>query len=118
MASKSPLKIVSWNINSVRLRAPNVERFMAEHNPDVICLQEIKCQNAEFPEKAFKQMGLPYLAVNGQRGGHHGVAIASREPLEILDAPDLCREEHARVQSRRGRGSQHLPARGRGYARP
>lgn len=91
------LNIVSWNINSVRLRAPNVARFVEEISPDIICLQETKCQDAEFPEKAFREMGLPHLILNGQRGGHHGVAIASRHPIERIDAPDLCLEGHSRV---------------------
>lgn len=93
------LKLVSWNINSIRLRLPNVEAFVAAEAPDIVCFQEIKCQTAEFPEKAFRQMGLPHLAVFGQKGGHHGVAIASREPLVVLDSAPLCREGHARVNS-------------------
>ena len=113
---KNSLTIVSWNINSVRLRAPNIERFMAEHDPDVICLQEIKCQNAEFPEKVFKQMGLPHLAIHGQGGGHHGVAIASKHPVDILEPRPLCREDHARVQAVRVEGIElhniYLPAGG------
>ena len=92
-----PLKIVTWNINSVRLRAPNVAEFAAAERPDVICLQETKCQDGEFPSKAFKEMGLPHLVIRGQRGGHAGVAIASRLPLEQVDVPDLCRENQARV---------------------
>lgn len=92
-----PLRIVSWNINSVRLRAPNVEAFVAAEKPDVVCLQETKCQDGEFPLKAFKEMGLGHVVMRGQRGGHAGVAIASRHPLEMIDAPDLCREGHARV---------------------
>ncbi len=91
-----PLKIVSWNINSVRLRAPNVEAFVAAEKPDVVCLQETKCQDAEFPLKAFKEMGLGHVVMRGQKGGHAGVAIASRLPLELADTPDLCREGHAR----------------------
>ena len=46
----STLKITSWNINSVRLRAPNVAAFVEAENPDVICLQETKCRDSEFPE--------------------------------------------------------------------
>lgn len=110
------IKIVSWNINSVRLRMPNIESFIAAENPDIICLQEIKCQNGEFPEKAFRQAGFEHLAVNGQRGGHHGVAIASRLPLETLATPDLCREGHARVNAVRVAGIElhniYLPAGG------
>lgn len=92
-----PIKITTWNINSVRLRAPNVEAFVAAEKPDIVCLQETKCQDGEFPLKAFREMGLPYLVIRGQRGGHAGVAIASRLPLEQVDVPDLCRENHARV---------------------
>lgn len=93
----STLKITSWNINSVRLRAPNVAAFVEAENPDVICLQETKCRDSEFPEKAFKDMGLPHMALFGQGGGHHGVAIVSKHPIEPLDNTDLCREEHARM---------------------
>ena len=111
-----PLKIVSWNINSVRLRLPNIERFVSAEAPDILCLQEIKCKTDEFPEKAFRLAGLPHLAVQGQRGGHHGVAIASRYPLDILDTPPLCREGHARVNSVRVAGLEvhniYLPAGG------
>ena len=95
----TPIKLVTWNINSVRLRAPNIEAFVAEQAPDILCLQEIKCQTAEFPEKVFRQMGLSHLSVYGQSGGHHGVAIASRFPIEEIAAPDLCREGHARGNS-------------------
>ena len=111
-----PLKIVSWNINSVRLRAPNVEAFVAQEQPDVVCLQETKCQDGEFPEKAFREMGLPHLVLNGQKGGHHGVAIASRLPLERIEAPDLCREGHSRVIAAKVAGIEvhniYLPAGG------
>lgn len=111
-----PLKIVSWNINSVRLRAPNIAAFVEAHSPDVICLQETKCQDGEFPEKAFREMGLPHLLLNGQKGGHHGVAIASRHPIERADVPDLCREGHSRAIAGRVNGLEihniYLPAGG------
>ena len=110
------LKIVSWNINSVRLRAPNVAAFVTEEQPDVVCLQETKCQDGEFPEKAFKEMGLPHLVLNGQKGGHHGVAIASRLPIERIEAPDLCRHGHSRVIAAKVAGVEvhniYLPAGG------
>ena len=110
------LKIVSWNIKSVRLRAPNVEAFVAAEQPDVICLQETKCQDGEFPEKAFREMGLPHLVLNGQKGGHHGVAIASRLPIERIEAPDLCRHGHSRVIAAKVAGVEihniYLPAGG------
>ena len=89
------LRICTWNVNSVRLRAEQVARFVAEQAPDVLCLQEIKCQAGEFPVNAFHDMGLPHLKIAGQKGWH-GVAIASRLPIEEPEPLDVCREGHAR----------------------
>ena len=49
------LRIATWNINSVRLRAPQVARFVAEQAPDVLCLQEIKCREGEFPTHGLRR---------------------------------------------------------------
>lgn len=72
--------IATWNINSVRLRAPLVEAFLEEHRPDVLCLQEIKCMNDQFPGKVFRKLGYEHQAVHGQKG-YHGVATLSRRPI-------------------------------------
>ena len=93
----SSLRIVSWNINSIRLRATKVAAFIQQENPDVICLQEIKCRNEEFPSEVLESVGFHHLHVNGQRGGHHGVAIASKHPIKKIDAPELCRENQSRT---------------------
>ena len=76
----SRLKIASWNINSVRIRLPIVERLVREESPDIICLQETKAQNNDFPLQAIAALGYPHVVLNGQRM-HHGVAILSRLPL-------------------------------------
>jgi len=89
------MKLTTWNINSVRIRTEQVARFVAEQKPDVLCLQEIKCQEGQFPREAFEAMGLPHLAIAGQKGWH-GVAIASRLPLQAIEPLDVCREGHAR----------------------
>jgi exodeoxyribonuclease III len=89
------LRIATWNINSVRLRAEQVARFVREQSPDVLCLQEIKCQEAEFPVAALADAGLPHLRIAGQKGWH-GVAIASRLPLDNAPSLEVCREGHAR----------------------
>lgn len=89
------LRICTWNVNSVRLRAEQAARFVAEQAPDVLCLQEIKCREGEFPRDAFADMGLPHLKIAGQKGWH-GVAIASRLPLYDAAPLDVCREGHAR----------------------
>jgi len=109
------LRVASWNINSVRLRIDQVARFVAEAEIDVLCLQEIKCLEDQFPRRAFADMGLPHLRVAGQKGWH-GVAIASRLPIEASPKLDVCREGHARCVSAQVRGVEiqnfYIPAGG------
>ena len=81
------ISIATWNINSVRLRMPLVERFLAEEAPDVLCLQEIKTVAELFPYEAFALAGYPYHAVHGQKG-YHGVATVSRLPLREVSRHD------------------------------
>ena len=52
------LTVATWNINSVRLRIANVERFLRLRKPDVLCLQETKCPDEFFPHTAFESAGL------------------------------------------------------------
>lgn len=92
------LRIATWNVNSVRIRTEQVARFVREQAPDVLCLQEIKCQNGEFPVEAFAEMGLPHVQVKGQKGWH-GVAIASRHPIAAAPELDVCKIGHARCVS-------------------
>ncbi len=84
-----PLKIATWNINSVRLRIKTVERLIAEHDPDVLCLQEIKCTNDQFPAKAFAKYGYEHQAVHGQKA-YHGVATVSKRPIRDIYRHDYC----------------------------
>ncbi len=81
------IKIASWNINSVRFRIDIVERFLRESAPDILCLQETKVMDGDFPAAAFRALGYPHLALNGQRM-HHGVAIISKLPLHAHDRLD------------------------------
>ncbi len=74
------LNITTWNINSVRLRIDLVGRFAADHAPDVLCLQETKCPDDQFPLAAVKAMGFGHSVFAGQKG-YNGVAIFSRFPL-------------------------------------
>jgi exodeoxyribonuclease-3 len=90
-----PITFATWNINSVRLRRLLVTRFLREVQPDVLCLQEIKCQNEEFPAKLFARAGYPHQAVHGQKG-YHGVAILSKFPLTDISSRVFCDIEHAR----------------------
>ncbi|ADZ68612.1 exodeoxyribonuclease III [Polymorphum gilvum] len=89
------LTIATWNINSVRLRLPIVEKFILEQAPDVLCLQETKCPDANFPEAAFRKLGYPHIAINGQKG-YHGVATISRRPLANIEKRGFCDKGDAR----------------------
>jgi len=109
------LRVVTWNINSVRLRIDQVARFVAEAKPDVLMLQEIKCTEDQFPVTAFQEMGLPHLRLAGQKGWH-GVAIASRLPIEDAAPIEACREGHGRCVAGRIAGVEfqnfYIPAGG------
>jgi exodeoxyribonuclease-3 len=109
------LRIATWNVNSVRLRCEHLARFAREQAPDVICLQEIKCQAGDFPGEALREAGFNHLRIRGQKGWH-GVAIASRLALEDAPELDVCREGHARGVSARVAGVEihnfYIPAGG------
>jgi exodeoxyribonuclease-3 len=92
------MKLATWNINSVRLRIDLAARFLREHAPDVLCLQEIKVANELFPAEAFAKLGYVHQAINGQKA-YHGVGILSRLPFKKTAVEDFCREGHARHMS-------------------
>ena len=81
------MKIATWNINSVRLRLDQVERFLTEQAPDVLCLQEIKVAEPLFPHEMFERLGYVHRAVHGQKG-YHGVATVSKVPFTEFSRHD------------------------------
>ncbi|WP_274533522.1 exodeoxyribonuclease III [Polycladidibacter stylochi] len=83
------MKIVSWNINSVRLRMPIVEKLLLDHAPDILCLQETKCPDGSFPSSAFQRLGYKHIYFHGQKG-YHGVAMIARRPLENVSSKEFC----------------------------
>jgi len=74
------MKIATWNVNSVRARLDAVLAWLKEAEPDVACLQEIKCTDDNFPREAFEGLGYN-CAVHGQKS-YNGVAILSKRPME------------------------------------
>lgn len=92
--------VATWNINSVRLRLLLVERFLMEHRPDVLCLQETKCPDDLFPFAGFEALGYRHVAISGQKG-YHGVATVSRRPLEIVEKRRFCGVDDCRHLSTR-----------------
>ena len=55
-------KILSWNVNSLRIRLAELERIAREENPDVVCLQEVKAKEEDFPFAAVKAAGFEHIA--------------------------------------------------------
>ncbi|XDA98585.1 exodeoxyribonuclease III [Sulfitobacter sp. LCG007] len=90
-----PFTLATWNINSVRLRAPNVLRLLTEDAPDVLCLQECKSPVEKMPLEAFAEAGYRYCVARGQKG-YNGVAILSKIPLEDAGDRDFAALTHAR----------------------
>ena len=77
------MKIISWNVNSVRARITNIVDYIKQSNPDILLLQEIKTQDENFPYEDFKNIGY-YSYVFGQKS-YNGVAIISKQKLEKIN---------------------------------
>ncbi|MBJ3775984.1 exodeoxyribonuclease III [Acuticoccus mangrovi] len=75
------LTIVTWNINSIRARIDLFGMMTKKLRPDVVLLQETRVTDGSFPLKTMHRRGFKHTALNG-RGGHHGVAILSKVPLD------------------------------------
>jgi exodeoxyribonuclease III len=90
-----PLSVATWNINSVRLRLELVKRVLAEAQPDVLCLQETKTPDENFPKEAFEKLGYKYQLVHGMKG-YNGVAMLSRVPIEERTTRDWCQRQDCR----------------------
>ena len=74
------MRILTWNINSVRLRLPLLKKLIQEESPDVICLQETKTPDELFPLEAIVNEGYAHTHFHGMKG-YNGVAILSRHPF-------------------------------------
>ena len=77
------MRIATWNVNSVKAHLEQVLAYLREEKPDVVCLQEIKCEDHAFPALAFSELGYT-AAVHGQKSWH-GVALLSRLAMEDVE---------------------------------
>ena len=80
------MRIATWNVNSIRQRLDHLLTWLRDCDPDIVCLQEIKCTDDAFPRAAFEDLGYN-CSVHGQKT-YNGVAILSKRPLEDV-APGL-----------------------------
>ena len=74
------LRVATWNVNSIRRRLVGLARLANEFKPDVMCLQETKVEDANFPAAAMTALGYQHQIIYGQKS-YHGVAICSRVAL-------------------------------------
>lgn len=92
------MRLVTWNVNSLKARLPRLEDWIGSHAPDVLLLQETKCTDEAFPRETFSRLG--YESAHHGDGRWNGVAIVSRLGLEDVrpgfreraaETPDECR---------------------------
>jgi len=88
--------LATWNINGVKARLEAALAYLRQHNPDVVCLQEIKCVDEGFPALAFAELGYN-VATHGQKG-FNGVALLSKSKIEdvSIGLPGNDQDAHAR----------------------
>ena len=89
------LKILSWNVNSLRIRLPILSQIVKDENPDIFCLQEVKAKNSDFPYKDVYELGFKHIEVYGM-AGYNGVAILSKIPLTDIRCFDWAGKKDAR----------------------
>lgn len=90
------MKLATWNVNSIKARQDAVTAWLKEAEPDVLCMQELKCTDDTFPAEAFEALGYN-CAVHGQKT-YNGVAILSKRPMEDVTPrlPGGDGDDHAR----------------------
>ena len=90
------LRIATWNINSLRLRAGLLADLVAALRPDILCLQETKVPDALFPAEAVRAAGFEHAVFRGMKG-YNGVAILAHQPLRVVNgSPDWCGRDDCR----------------------
>jgi exodeoxyribonuclease-3 len=78
------MKIATWNVNSIRSRLAHVVQWLESHPVDVLCVQETKVMDADFPKADLEAIGYSSY-ISGQKS-YNGVALLSRKPLESIHA--------------------------------
>lgn len=74
------MRVATWNVNSVRARLAHVEKWLMDQKPDVLCLQETKVVDEDFPTEVFQLAG--YQVARTGQPSYNGVAVLSRHPIE------------------------------------
>lgn len=89
------VRILSWNVNSIRARIKHLEKISELLAPDIICLQETKVTNDQFPKKILKDIGYSYIYLNGIKS-YNGVCILSKIKAKKVDSINWCNQSDGR----------------------
>jgi exodeoxyribonuclease-3 len=90
------MKIASWNVNSLKIRLPQLLAWLASERPDIVCLQETKLEDASFPTRELQASG--YRSVFAGQKTYNGVALLAREsPSDVLIGNPLLPDEQMRL---------------------
>lgn len=93
--TKTTFKLITWNVNSIRIRMDLLQKLCEQENPDVICLQEVKAKEEDFPFESVKALGFPHIALYGM-AGYNGVAILSKTELKDVEQKNWVGKTDAR----------------------
>jgi exodeoxyribonuclease III len=93
--SGGPIKLATWNINSVRARLDLMAGFLTQHDPDILCLQETKVKDDDFPHELFAQRGYAHRLIHGQPG-YNGVAIFAKAEIRLNEKLNLAGRDDRR----------------------
>lgn len=89
------MRILTWNINSVRLRLDLLRTLLAAQEPDVVCLQETKCPDEAFPRASLEDAGYRHIHIHGMKS-YNGVAILSKKPFDLCEIHHRAGKEDCR----------------------
>ena len=77
------LKIVSWNVNSLRAREPIIEKLIKKENPDILCIQELKINDKEYVFNFFSSFG--YSTFSQTQKSYNGVSFSNKKNIKVKD---------------------------------
>ena len=79
------MRVISWNVNSLRAREPLLENLILTEKPDILCLQELKILDKDYVESFFKKFSLKTLSETQK--SYNGVSISSKEDINLKEIP-------------------------------
>ena len=97
------MKFVTWNVNSLNARLAFVLEWVAANSPEILCLQETKLKEDEFPVEAFEELG--YFSAHSGQGRWNGVAIVSKTQPESVTKGAITEEFELHKEARHISGS-------------